>query len=137
MLSNSQVQAAWISKLKSNANIAAVVSSSEIREDLWKGTDFIYPNVRVKLGNMVPNTQSCQVFRSPVSIQIYIEQKSSKQADDIAGVIATELVGKTFTVEGVRFSGITLESLSPADTPENDPDSWMASVNLNALVSAG
>jgi hypothetical protein len=137
MLSNSQIQAGWISKLKANTNITALVSSVEIREDLWRGTDFVYPNVRVKLGALTPQNSNpqCNTFRSPVSIQVYIEQKSSKQADDIAGVIATEYVGKSFAANGVRYYGIVLESLSPADVPESDPNSWMAAVNLVALVS--
>ena len=137
MISNSQIQAAWIASLKSKATITALVSSAEIREDLWKGTDFSYPNIRVKLGDLVPSTlnANCNTYRSPVSIQVYIEQKSSKQADDIAGVIATEYVGKSFTANGVKVYGITLESLSPADVPESDPNSWMSSVNLIALVT--
>lgn len=137
MISNSQIQTAWITKLKANTNITVLVSSTEIREDLWKGTDFVYPNIRVKLGDLVPTSRNtdCQTYRSPVSIQVYIEQKSSKQADNIAGTIATEFVGSSFTSGGVRVYGITLESLSPADVPESDPNSWMSSVNLIALVS--
>lgn len=137
MISNSQIQGGWITSLKSKTNITTQVPAVEIREDLWKGTDFTYPNIRVKLGNLVPTTQNpdCQTWRSPVSIQVFIEQKSSKTGDDIAGVIATAYVGKSFTSNGVRFYGITLESLSPAVVPESDPNSWMASVNLVALVS--
>lgn len=139
MISNSQIQQAWVTKLKATSSITSLVSSLEIREDLWRGTDFIYPNIRVKLGNLVPNNLNpdCNIYKSPVSIQVYIEQKSSKQADDIAGVVATAFVGKTFTINGVRVFGITLESLNPADVPESDPNSWMSSVNLNALVSPG
>jgi hypothetical protein len=137
MITNSQIQAGWISSLKSKTNVTTLVSAVEIREDLWKGTEFSYPNIRVKLGDLTPTTQNanCNTFRSPVSILVFIEQKSSKTADDIAGVVATEYVGKSFTVGGVRIYGITLESLSPAITPERDENSWMASVNLIALVS--
>lgn len=137
MISNSQIQGAWIAEAKSKTNITDLVTANEIREDLWKGTAFIYPNIRVKLGNLVPtvNNPNCNTFRSPVSFLVFVEQKSSKQADDIAGVIATEFIGKSFTANGVRVYGITLESLSPADVPERDENSWMASVNLVALVS--
>lgn len=137
MISNSEIQSAWISSLKSKSNITSLVPAVEIREDLWKGEKFSYPNIRVKLSPLVPtsNNPDCNTFRSPVAIQVYIEQKSSKQADDIAGVIATAYIGKSFTVNGVRVYGITLESLVPADVPESDENSWMSVVNLNALVS--
>lgn len=139
MISNSQIQQAWITKLKATTTVTALVSSTEIREDLWKGTDFVYPNIRVKLGPLTPtaNNPDCNTYRSTATIQVYIEQKSSKQADDIAGVVATAFVGKSFTVNGVKVYGITLESLIPADTPESDVNSWMSSVNLAALISPG
>ena len=137
MISNSQIQAGWIASLKSKTNITSRVSSTEIREDLWKGERFSYPNIRVKLGDLTPQNSNpnCNTFHSPVAIQVYIEQKSSKQADDIAGVVATEYVGKSFTSNGVRFYGIILESLSPAMVPEEDPNSWRSVANLVALVS--
>lgn len=138
MISNSDIQGAWIARLKSVANITNVVSITEIREDTWKGTDFVYPNVRVKLGNLTPTAKNndCRIFQSEVSILVFTEQKSSKQADDIAGVITTEVWGKSFTLNGVRFTAVTLDSLTPAEVPERDENSWMASVNLTALVSA-
>lgn len=139
MISNSNIQSAWISKLKSLSAVTALVPAVEIREDLWKGTDFTYPNIRVKLGNLAPTAKNnnCQIFNSEVSILVFTEQKSSKQADDIAGVIATEVWGKGFTLNGVRFTAVTLDSLAPAEVPERDDNSWMASANLTALVSAG
>lgn len=137
MISNSQIQAAWIAKLKSSIAITALVSSAEIREDLWKGTDFVYPNIRVKMGLLTPQSGNrCEVFHSDVTIQVYGEQKSSKTTDDIAGTIATELWGKTFTSLGIKFSAVNLTSLVPADVPENDPNSWMSQVNFRCLVQA-
>lgn len=137
MITNSQIQGAWISKIKANASITALVTAEEVREDLWRGTDFVYPNIRVKLGVLTPtaNNPGCNTWHSSVSLQVFIEQKSSKQADDIAGVVATEFVGKNFTANGVRVYGITLTSLVPADVPESDPNSWMASAELSYLVS--
>lgn len=137
MIGNSKIQAAWVSRTKSSIPITA--QTQDIREDSYKGTDFTYPNIRIKLGELVPNSPSpnCQIFKSPVHFLIYDEQKSSKKADDIAEVIVNEYWGKSFTVNGVRFSGIILDSVSPADVPENDPNSWVASVNFTALVSPG
>ena len=136
MISNSDIQAAWIAKLKANTAVTALVPAVEIREDLWKGSEFTYPNIRVKLGNLVPSVQSnnCQVFSSEASILVFTEQKSSKQADQIAGVIATEFWGKPFSSSGVRFAGVMLDALVPAEVPERDENSWMASVNFTATV---
>jgi hypothetical protein len=140
MLSNSQIQAAWIAKLKANANVTALVPAVEIREDLYKGTIFSYPNIRVKLGNLTPQVPSsnCQVFQSEVSILVFTEQKSSKQTDDIAGVFW----GKTFSSNGVRFAAVTLTALVPATVPEfggvflHDENSWMAQVQFTATVQS-
>lgn len=137
MISNSSIQAAWIAKLKANANVTALVPAVEIREDLYKGTDFTYPNIRVRLGPLIPinKNPNCKVFTSTVAILIFIEQKSSKQADDISAVVLNEFWGKTYTSNGIRFTAINLDSLEPADVPESDTNSWQAIVNLSATVS--
>lgn len=138
MISNADIQASWITKLKATPAITARVSSSEIREDSWKGTDFTYPNIRVKLGSLTPTVpfNNCQIFRSEVSIQVYVEQKSSRTADEIAGIIATALWGHPFTQGAVKFTAVNLTSLMPADVPEMDTNSWMAEVNLSCLVQS-
>lgn len=137
MINNAQIQAAWITETKSKANITALVPAAEVREDLWKGTDFTYPNIRVRLGDLTPTAQNanCNTYRQTASLLVFIEQKSSKQADEIAGAIATEYIGKSFTENGVRVYGITLASLVPAHIPEDDVNSWLAIANLNTMVS--
>jgi len=139
MISNADIQSAWITKLKANTSITNLVSAVEIREDSYKGTDFVYPNIRVKLGNLTPQNpnKNCQVFNSKVSILVFTEEKSSKQADQIAGVIATQFWGLTFSSNGVRFAGVTLESVSPAEVPESDVNSWLASTNFSCTVQTG
>lgn len=137
MIRNDQIQTAWITETKSKTNITALVSAVEIREDLWKGTDFSYPNIRVKLGELTPtaNNANCNTYRQTASLLVFIEQKSSMQADQIAGTIATEFIGKSFTENGVRVYGITLDALVPAHVPEDDPNSWLAIARLNTMVS--
>lgn len=139
MITNSQVQKAWISRLKANANITAVVPADEIREYKWKGTNFTYPNIRVRIRTLTPQVQSntCQIFNSVVSILVSSEQKSSKQADDIAGIIATAFWGHGFTSEGIKIIQNSLESLGGAEVPEENDDIWVSTVNFNALTQAG
>lgn len=138
MINNSDIQEAWISKLKADRLSTDSVTTDEIREDSWKGTDFIYPNIRVKMGLLTPqvNAKPCQIFHSLVSIQVFSAEKSSKQANDMAGIIATRYWGRNFSSEGVRFVNVALDSLAPAEVPENNEEVWVSSVNFNALVQA-
>jgi hypothetical protein len=138
MLNNADIQASWIAKIKVTPTITARVSAVEVREDQWKGQTFSYPNIRVKLGSLMPTTpnNNCQIFRSEVSIRVYVEQKSSKTADEIAGIIATQFWGKPFTNGAVKFTAINLTSVQPADVPEWDEQSWLSEVNFSCLVQS-
>lgn len=138
MISNSDIQQSWIAKLKANSSITALVPAVEIRENQWKGERFSYPNIRVKLTNFAPNTpnNNCLIFRSEVSILCFSEIKSSKEADDIAGVVATQLWGHPFTSGGVKFTAVNLVNIIPAYVPEYDTNSWLSEVNLNCLVQS-
>ena len=136
MITNSNIQAAWISRLKANAPVTALVSAVEIREDQWQGTDFVYPNIRVRLGDLTPQTTNpdCKIYLSTVSILCNSEIKSSKQADDIAGVVFNEFIGKSFSGSTVKIGQVILESLSPAVVPKG-ANTWQATVNLKCAVS--
>lgn len=136
MISNADIKAAWISKMKSNLYITSVVSSGEIREVEWKGTEFAYPNIRVKLQPLVPTTQSldCRVFNSDVTIYVFSEEKSSKQADDIASVIAEQIWTHGFTVGNVKIFSVHLSGLDPAEVPEGDTNSWRSAVRFRSMV---
>jgi hypothetical protein len=137
MISNADIQASWIAKIKATSTITARVPAAEVREDSWKGQTFSYPNIRVKLGSLMPTTpNNCQIFRSEVSIRVYVEQKSSKTADEIAGIIATAFWGKPFTNGAVKFTAINLTSVMPADVPEWDENSWLSEVNFSCLVQS-
>lgn len=138
MINNSQIQTAWISKLKLDRLSTDGVTEEEIREYRWKGTNFVYPNIRVKMGILTPQipSQTCQVFTSQVSILVSSEQKSSKQADDIAGVFAARYWGRGFTSEGVRFIKVSLESLAGAEVPEENDDIWVSTINFNVNIQA-
>lgn len=138
MISNADIQSAWISKLKATATVTARVAAAEIREDSWKGTDFVYPNIRVKLGLLTPTApnNNCQIFRSDVSIRVFVEQKSSKTADEIAGIIATAFWGHPYSQGAVKFTAINLSSVVPAEVPEWDVNSWVAEVNFSCLVQS-
>ena len=138
MISNADIQAAWIAKIKTTPTVTARVPAVEVREDQWKGERFTYPNIRVKLGLLTPTQPNsvCLVFRSEVAIRVYVEQKSSKTADEIAGIVATAFWSHPFSQGGVKFIAVNLTSIEPADVPEWDENSWLSTVNLTCLVSA-
>lgn len=138
MISNADIQAGWISRLKANTAITARISATEIREDGWQGTDFRYPNIRVQLHTLVPQVANseCKIFSSSVSILVFGEQKSSKTVDEIAGIVAHELWGHTFSSNGVRYASVSLTGIDPATIQEGDGNTWKASVNLTALVQS-
>lgn len=138
MINNSLIQASWIAKLKANTAVTALVPAVEIRENMWKGQTFNYPAIRVKLTDLRPTTQwnNCLIFRSEVTILCFSEIKSSKQADDVAGVVAEQFWGHPFTYGGVKFTSINLTNIVPAYPPEWDENSWLSEVNFSCLVQA-
>ena len=138
MISNAQIQAAWIAKLKADTNVTALVPAVEIRENEWKGERFTYPNIRVKLGLLTPTVPNnkCLIFKSEVAILCFSEQKSSKPADEIAGVVCTDFWGHPYSSGGVKFTAINFTSIEPAIVPPWDENSWMSTVNFSCLVQS-
>ena len=138
MISNADIQSAWVARLKANAVVTARVPATEIREDSWKGQTFTYPNIRVRLVSLAPTipNNNCLIFRSEVSIHCYSEQKSSRLADQIAGDVATEFWGHPYSSGLVKFTAINLTSVVPAYVPEWDENSWISEVNFECLVQS-
>lgn len=138
MISNVDIQSAWIAKLKANTAVTSLVSSVEVREDSWKGTDFVYPNIRVRLTLLSPQipNNNCRIFKSDVTIMCFSEQKSSKLADQIAGVVAEQFWGHPFSSSGVKFTAVNWVSTVPAYTPEYDTNCWLSETNFSCLVQA-
>src|SRR3990167_2400923 len=119
MLRNDQIQAGLISYLKANITIVATLvsydsSASEIREDQWKGSDFIYPNIRLRLITNVPlGNEQCNTSQITLSVLIFAEAQSSLEADQIAGIINNELNGMSFESNNIAFS-LRITNLVPA-----------------------
>lgn len=121
MLRNDQIQAALVAYLKANATIVASLvgyesSSAEIREDQWKGTEFIYPNVRVRMisNNPIDNSNDdCDIANVSVSFMVFTDYQSSLEADEIAGIISNILHKRQFTSNNLAFS-LRTTNLVPA-----------------------
>jgi hypothetical protein len=105
---NDEIQTALITKLKATAAIVAELvnagsSSTEIREDSWQGTEFEYPNIRVRMisNNPIGELAECSISTFSVSIMVFSESYSSLESDKIAGIISTSLNRKSFTTSGI------------------------------------
>jgi len=105
---NDEIQTAIVTKLKATAAIVAELvnagsSATEIREDNWQGTEFEYPNIRVRMISNIPrgDTAECSGTQFSLSIMIFSESYSSLEADRIAGIISTSLHIKSFTANSL------------------------------------
>lgn len=124
-------QEAWIASLKTHS---AVFNSGtnparfpeEIREAEWQSTDFVYPNIRVSL-DFVPDTTGCAPDKADVYIEVFSEEKSSKQAVTIASAVYTLYHKKAFTQNGIRFSTVEVKKVFK---PERDVYAWMSKVHI-------
>lgn len=103
-LNNVQIQSALIAYLKATTTLTAVVTAAEIRENQWQGTEYIYPNVRVKLQDNRPGEVNCDVSNCMFSILIFSQLDSSIQAEQIAGIIDVALHARSFSSNNIRFS---------------------------------
>lgn len=102
MIDNAVIQADFITSLKGNATLVAALVRSDgeggaenIKESQWAGTDFIYPAVRVRINRQIPitNRQNCDHARLTFSIRVLTEGGSSKEADQIAGIVNNHFHG--------------------------------------------
>lgn len=128
-----EVQTAWITLLKANTATIAPVSADEVRESQWKGTDFVYPNIRVRVVECAPNPNVACPTAALTIILVYSEEKSSNQADTIAGNIANFLHNKKFTASGVRFFMTSVERVMGAEA-EGDV-TWRSEIHIRSQMS--
>jgi len=135
-----QIQAGLVSYLKTqtdvtNELIVAEINptgATEIREDHWEGTDFGYPNVRVRLISNIPVDDGCLLSRIAVSFMCNSEEYSSQEADRISGIISNTLHGRSFQSNSITYSA-RLTNLLPAR--KTDVRTWTAEAIFSMLVS--
>lgn len=135
MISINSIQEALVTYLKAQATIAAVLNVVEIREDQWNGTPFSYPNVRVAMGINMPMAEAnCNGNIFNVAIFINSETSNSKQADDIAAIVATTLHRVSFTQGSLKFYGLIVTQLFPA-VYKLDTKAWTAQIQCRGTVN--
>ena len=132
--SNNEIQAALLVKLKAEATILAELSDTdEIRENQWQGTEFSYPAIRIRMVSNNPLKNSdCDQTNISVGFQVFSEDASSMQADEIAGIINTALHDKPFSQSGLLIA-LRTDDLIPAI--RSNMRTWKSEVLMNGIVS--
>lgn len=133
--SNDLIQTAIIARLKAESSVTAEVNAAEVREDQWQGTEFIYPNVRVRMINNVPvRGFECNTGNIDMSVLVHTQDDSSRNADRIAGIINTVLHDVQFSSSDLSIHLYTT-NLVPA--MRSDVRTWRSEVRMSGTVSRG
>ena len=130
--SNNEVQAAIVARLKAQTTVTAEVVATEIREDQWQGTDFSYPNIRVKMLHNRPQEDNCNKTLVEVSVQTFSEDASSLPTDRIAGIISNVLHTVQFSSGSLH---ITLRVVDLVPSTRSNARTWMSEVLLAGIAS--
>lgn len=136
MISNDEVKEAVVSTLKADAILVARLPDGQngIRERGWRGNVFQYPIVRVDLEpqrDLTPDS-NCTPVTQDWSIYVYSEEHSSREADQIAGLVANLFQGRFFVSNGIKFSRVNILENIPA-IPE-DERTWRAQVRCRSII---
>lgn len=132
MIPNDEIQAALLDYAKSKSSITgALTDSDEIREDQWQGREFSYPAVRIRL--IANRSLECNQ-EIEFAWQVFSENSSSQQADDICGIINDEFHRKSFVSNGIRFTGVLCSNLVPAI--RIDERTWRAESLMEATMAS-
>jgi hypothetical protein len=132
-----QIQAAFLSHLKSNLALTVEVVANQIREAQIQTTEFVYPGIRIRVEPGTPGEADCPQ-PSAIRIAIFSEESSSQQALRISGIITQQHHNTSFSATGLGqamvFTGI---KVTPLPVVRQDYTTWRAELILNMIVSKG
>jgi len=133
MISVNDVQAAFVQSLKSDPLITGALGNNDIREDFWQDKNFVYPNLRVDVGDLTPvQAQPCEVMDfSNVTIWVFSEKDSSYQANDIAAIVANKYHTHNFTQNSKVYRTTVSRIIAAKRTDER---TWRAGVMMGGGV---
>jgi len=127
------VQADWIASLKSKPTVTSLLVGSgaeEIRECEYQGDKFIYPNIRVGC-DYKPSINGCGPDDADVYIEVFSEQKSSKEAAHIASTIVPLYHKRAFRINGRKYSTVVVTKL---DKPNRSIWAWVVKIHVFVQV---
>ncbi len=91
MVRNDVIQADIIADLKAlTALTSKLKSATDVKERSYQGTTFGLPAVRLALGRQMPlgKSDNCDHMSLEFSIDVYSELESSREANEILGIVA-------------------------------------------------
>lgn len=125
-------QAAWVAYLKSKTQLTTLLANSgQIKETQWQGDEYVYPAVRVHI-DYYPSINGCGPDDIDVFIDVFSEQKSSKQAAHISAVLQSILQKKPFTQNGIQFPMVWVKKVNKPN--HDDPGVWQSSLEIKGLA---
>ena len=131
LIRSDQVRDAIIYIIKANATIMALLDdANEVRELNWKGKDLSYPNYRVRINNITPFDICYQDLDA--SVFCFSEEKSSQEAEEMAGTIANELFRDSFTKDSIRFTSIRTD---PIPAIAETMRTWRSECQIRSLIN--
>jgi hypothetical protein len=119
-------KAAWIADLKAQLSVIAPVPAREVREFEFQGTDWTYPCIRLAV-EFSPTDIYCGPDDADIEIDVFSEQKSSKESADIASNILVHYHGHPFTQSGIRFNMVKVVKV---EKPDRTVPSWVTKVHI-------
>ncbi len=133
MPSGEDTQVAWIAYLRSKPQVTSLLAggANEIKELEWQGEVFSYPNIRVSV-DYYPSVNGCGPDDFDLYIDVFSEEKSSKQAVHIAEVLQNLLHKKPFTQSGVKFPMVWVKKV---DRPDRDIFAWRSTLHIKGLAN--
>jgi len=131
MIRADEVRTAIITNMKANSFITDLLDDTdEIRESGWRGTEFSYPNYRVRINRIAPVDDCYQELEA--SIFCFSEEASSQEAEQMAGTVAEQYHKKSFTQSGIIFSHIKAE---PIPAIQQDIRTWRSEIIIRSIIN--
>lgn len=119
LFSDEFIQADLITKLKSITTVTPLLpeGQSGIKELQWQGDTFQYPAVRLDLEANeyeFDEQEMCGLYKIEFSIFVFSQERSSKQASQIKGLLETALTGWGWHGTYAKYSRLRLLDNIPA-----------------------
>lgn len=137
MISNELIQAAIVAKTQASATIIAALTdgATGIKEFNYKGADFSYPCVRIQLDSQIDISEIACPSQVEFSFYIFSEKASSKEANQIAGIIVSAFRGLSFSQNSIKFVKINILENIPAIA--QDERLWRAQIRCRTIIHNG
>ena len=119
-------KAAWIANLKSKPSVITPVPVNEVKETEYQSTNWTYPCIRVAV-EFLPSSNYCGPDDANIEIEVYSEEKSSKQAVHIASMIQEEYHGHPFSQGTTKFNTVVVKKVA---MPDRTVPAWMVKVQI-------